>query len=136
MKKILVPFDPTPTGEKALEFAFDEYAQDGRDLLIEAVYFNNHDEEPARSLYKKKVDEIAEKHDLDEGNINFNIVVRSEDTESPRKVGKLIIDYIQNNDFDNVIMGQHGKGLKESILEGSASKKVANNSPIPVTIVP
>lgn len=46
-----------------------------------------------------------------------------------------IIEYAEENEFDHVVMGSHGRTGASRILLGSVAEKVTRRSPTPVTIV-
>lgn len=133
---IIVPFDGTPSSRKAFLFALEEYADVERDVHIQVTYFNTHQDDASYSLYEKECKKRAKEVSFDTEKVTFEIEVTSEADKSARKIGNLILEYVESNDFDHIIMGQNDKGLPTSILKGSTSSKVSNNSNIPVTIVP
>jgi nucleotide-binding universal stress UspA family protein len=133
---IIVPFDGTPSSQKALVFALKEYADDERDVYIQVTYFNTHDDDTSYSLYEKESKKRAEEVGFDPEKVTFEIEVTSEADKSARKIGNLILEYVESNDFDHIIMGQNDKGLTTSILKGSTSTTVSNESNLPTTIVP
>lgn len=46
-----------------------------------------------------------------------------------------IVDYASENEFDEIIMGSHGRGGAARLLLGSVSETVVRRSPVPVTVV-
>ncbi|MDR5659980.1 universal stress protein [Serpentinicella sp. ANB-PHB4] len=48
---------------------------------------------------------------------------------------KEIIDYVENNDFDLIVMGSKGLTGISKLVVGSVSNKVLNNVEVPVLIV-
>lgn len=46
-----------------------------------------------------------------------------------------ILDYIEDGDFDLVVMGSHGRSLPARLLLGGVSEAVVRHSPVPVMLV-
>jgi nucleotide-binding universal stress UspA family protein len=54
------------------------------------------------------------------------------------EVGKptgIIVDYAEDNDVDQIVMGSHGRSGVSRILLGSVAETVVRRSPVPVTVV-
>ena len=141
-KKIAVPVDFSGFSDKAVEYAMFIAGKFCADItLVHAILLHQEDvdEEEHFQAYEKI---IREKE-----------AVRNKRLESKCKVGKerglqvnsalirgfsaadSILDYLQDNDFDLIIMGTHGRtGLKKLML-GSVAERVVQLSPVPVLTV-
>jgi len=46
-----------------------------------------------------------------------------------------VIDYVEDHDMDQIVMGSHGRSGVTRILLGSVAEAVVRRSPVPVTVV-
>jgi nucleotide-binding universal stress UspA family protein len=140
MARILVPIDGSPQADKAIEHALEEFESDDITVLnvidpIEAGYtaqatvpgyseeWFEQSKDAADALFED-AQEIADEYGIDLGTV----------TEVGRP-SRTIVDYAENNDFDHIVMGSHGRSGVTRILLGSVAENVVRRSPMPVTIV-
>ncbi len=138
-RRILVPVDGSPQAREAVRHASAVHEGDDLVLLHVIEYSESltdlerggltHDEgwyakarEDAEDLFERLTEGID--HD---GDIETDIVDGS-------PTGS-IIDYLEEHDFDQVVIGSHGRTGATRILIGSVSESVARRSQVPVTIV-
>jgi nucleotide-binding universal stress UspA family protein len=140
MASILVPIDGSPQADKALEHALEEFESDDITVLnvidpIEAGYtaqatvpgyseeWFEQSKDAADALFED-AQAIADEHGID--------------LDTATEVGRpspTIVDYAENQDFDHIVMGSHGRSGVTRILLGSVAENVVRRSPMPVTIV-
>lgn len=136
--RILVPVDGSEQSLAALEYAVDRFPE-GRITIFHAV---------ASSL-------VDETEAIDEGLGDFieSQIRRGEtildsavqaieggdlvvETDLGRgKPVRSIIDYAIENEFDQIIMGSHGRSLPARIILGSVAETVSRRSTVPVTLI-
>jgi nucleotide-binding universal stress UspA family protein len=140
MASILVPIDGSPQADKALEHALEEFESEDLTVLnvidpIEAGYtaqatvpgyseeWFEQSKDAADALFED-AQAIADEHGID--------------LDTATEVGRpspTIVDYAENQDFDHIVMGSHGRSGVTRILLGSVAENVVRRSPMPVTIV-
>ncbi|GGM56561.1 nucleotide-binding universal stress UspA family protein [Halarchaeum rubridurum] len=140
MTRILVPIDGSEQSDDALEYALEEFQSDDITIInvidpIEAGYtaqatvpgyseeWYEQAEEEAETLFEEAQD-IA-----DEYGVTLDTV-----TEVGRP-SRTIVDYADDNDYDHIIMGSHGRSGVTRVLLGSVAESVVRRSTVPVTIV-
>jgi len=60
------------------------------------------------------------------------------DLETERTVGdpaREIVDYAEDHEIDQIVMGSHGRTGATRLLLGSVAELVVRRSPVPVTVV-
>ena len=50
-------------------------------------------------------------------------------------ISRTILDYVDEHDFDHVVIGSHGRTGASRILLGSVAESITRRSPVPVTVV-
>lgn len=51
------------------------------------------------------------------------------------EIGEYVLDIVEERGYDHVAMGRRVSGTLEEMLPGSASEKVIEEAPVPVTVV-
>jgi nucleotide-binding universal stress UspA family protein len=140
MPKILVPIDGSEQSRDALEYALEHFK--GADITvinvidpIEAGYtaqatvpgYSEQWFEQAQDAAEELFDEAQQTageydHELDT-------------TTEVGRPSRTIVEYAEENDFDHIVMGSHGRAGVTRILLGSVAESVVRRSPVPVTIV-
>ncbi|MGB9987578.1 universal stress protein [Salarchaeum japonicum] len=140
MSKILVPIDSSEQSTEALEYALEEFQSDEITLIhvidpIEAGYtaqatvpgyseeWYEQAQEDADTLFEQ-AQETA-----DEYGVTLDTV-----TEVGRP-SRTVVEYAEENGFDHIVMGSHGRSGVSRILLGSVAESIVRRSPVPVTIV-
>ncbi|WP_458188001.1 universal stress protein [Haladaptatus sp. NG-WS-4] len=139
-KRILVPIDGSEQSDEALEHVLTEF-QDADVTIINVidpidvgytstVGMPGHSEEwyeeskaNAESLFES-AQEIADEYG----------VTLTTTTELGRP-SQTIVEFAEENDFDHIVMGSHGRSGVSRILLGSVAETVVRRSPMPVTVV-
>lgn len=140
MTRILVPLDGSEQSHDALKYALEEFQSDDITVLhvidpIEAGYtaqatvpgyseeWYEQAEEESEALFEE-AQGIADEYDVE--------------LDTATEVGRpsrTIVNYSEENDYDHVIMGSHGRSGVTRILLGSVAESVVRRSHVPVTIV-
>jgi nucleotide-binding universal stress UspA family protein len=140
MPRILIAIDGSEPSEKALDFAFERhadadlvavsvldptaYVQGSADLILPDVDSWREDAEAeVRSVLDAAADR-AGTHGLDlETEVVHGAPARS------------IVEYADDNDVDQIIVGSHGRDGVSRVLLGSVAETVVRRSSVPVTVV-
>ncbi|MFB6077698.1 MAG: universal stress protein [Halarchaeum sp.] len=140
MTRILIPIDESEQSTDALEYALEEFESDDITVIhvidpIEAGYtaqatvpgyseeWYEQAEEEAESLFET-AQEVA-----DEYGVTLDTA-----TEVGRP-SRTIVNYAEENGYEHIVMGSHGRSGVTRILLGSVAEAVVRRSPMPVTIV-
>ncbi|WP_415382806.1 universal stress protein [Halosimplex sp. TS25] len=139
-KRVLVPVDGSEQAHRAFEFVAEEFG-DAEVVLLhvinpaEAGYsaqaslpsFSEEWYESEKAAAEELFDEIADlAADTD------LTVDRAIEVGKPIRV---IVEYAEDNDVDQIVMGSHGRSGVTRILLGSVAEAVVRRSPVPVTVV-
>ncbi|WP_227353582.1 universal stress protein [Haladaptatus salinisoli] len=139
-KRILVPIDGSEQSEKALEYVLTEFP-DGDITVINVIdpidvgYTSTVGMPGYSEEWYEESKESAEAlfEDAQETAAEYGATL-STTTELGRPA-QAIVEYAEENDFDQIIMGSHGRSGVSRILLGSVAETVVRRSPMPVTVV-
>jgi len=142
-KRILVPMDGSEQSTDALEYVLDEYPGASVTLLhvidpIEAGYGGQASPVPGYSeeWYEESEaaaeDLFAEARETVEA-VGFDGTV--DDVVELGRPARVIVDYAEEEGFDHIVMGSHGRSGVTRVLLGSVAETVVRRSPVPVTVV-
>ncbi|MFC4552067.1 MULTISPECIES: universal stress protein [Halorussus] len=139
-KKVLVPIDGSSQSDHALEHALEEFADDDITVIhvidpIDAGYttsvgmpggsqewYDNAQKE-ADALFEE-AQEVADEYG-----------VTLDTAEEMGRPSRTIVEYAEDEGFDQIVMGSHGRSGVSRILLGSVAENVVRRSPMPVTVV-
>ena len=140
MTRILVPIDGSPQADTALEYVLEEFEDAEITVLnvidpIEAGYTSQatvpgYSEEWFEQS-KAAADELFEEAQATADDYGKTL-------ETATEVGRpsrTIVNYAEESDVDQIVMGSHGRSGVSRILLGSVAENVVRRSPMPVTIV-
>jgi nucleotide-binding universal stress UspA family protein len=135
MAKVLVGFDGSEHGQRALERAL-EYARNGAELHVLNVVdvpaqTGGHASEPADS------DDVAEVASelADAERLVAEHGVEAELSRGFGKPAEAIVDEASRIGADLIIVGTRGRGSVSSVLLGSVSTRVVQHAPCDVLVV-
>jgi nucleotide-binding universal stress UspA family protein len=139
MDKVLVAVDDSPQATAAIEYALDVFP----DAAITAIHvirlpegywswvMEEEEDMPRYEEMQERAENVLqtaiETAAADHTDIDTVIEMGKPDRE--------IIAYANDNGFDQIVIGSHGRHGANRILFGSVSEKVARRSPLSVTIV-
>ena len=137
-QQILVPVDESKRSKEALEYALERFP-DAEFTALHVVTSGSGDlgalsgtsgEIPDQELddemgqaVLEAAEAVASKHgvELRTGRIRG-------------RPDRAIVRYIEQNDFDLVVLGSHGRDGVARVLLGSVAENVVRRSPVPVTV--
>ena len=137
--RVLVPYDGSELAVSALEYASERY--DDAEIvllyvldLVEAGY----DAPPGAELpvfRSEWYEDAAEKAEriLEASRSLVDAEVESETVAG--RPARAIVEYAEENEIDEIVLGSHGRDGVERILLGSVAETVVRRSPVPVTVV-
>ncbi len=128
--KILVPVDGTECSSRALEFAID--LAERFDGTLHVVHFSDAETEATEEILGHAEELLAESNLEDDP----EVLTRTVDIRLADKVGKEILQFVEDEGYDHVVMGHEGAGRVERALLGSAAETVVRGETVPVTVVP
>ncbi|MGM0399098.1 MAG: universal stress protein [Halobacteriota archaeon] len=137
MKTILVPLDGSEKSWNAFEFAADEFPTATFHLLhvidpVEAGYtatatVPGYTEE----WYEQAKERATELFEKAEAKVGEDSIETATEVGRPSRV---IVEYAEENEVDQIVMGSHGRSGVSRILLGSVAEAVVRRSPVPVTV--
>lgn len=140
MSRTLVPLDGSEQSTDALEYALEHFDDSTVVCLnvidpIEAGYTAQASVPGySREWFEQAQDSaehlFSEARDLAE---TYGVEIET-DTDVGRP-SRTIVDYADEHDIDNIVMGSHGREGVSRILLGSVAEAVMRRSTVPVTIV-
>ena len=126
---ILVPMDGSELSKDALRFAVD--FANRYDASVHVVHITDHpgDEEPEIVDEAKRI--ISDAGLEDEPEVIINVT----QFRWSNRVGKEILNLVEDEGYDHVVMGHHGSGALGRAILGSAAERVVRGATVPVTII-
>lgn len=145
-RHLLVPVDGSPLSEQALEFALEEYD----DASIVALHvldpsdpgYSSATEVDVRTEPPHGSEEWYERASTEEERIfddarelaaEYDADLSTESTTG--EPAREIVDYAEENEIDQIVMGSHGRTGMTRLLIGSVAEMVVRRSPVTVTVV-
>ncbi|MFC6721606.1 universal stress protein [Halobacteriaceae archaeon SHR40] len=137
---VLVAFDGSPLSERALTYAIENFP----DTPITTIYVINPTDSVidveagglpvAEDWYDNAKDRATRIHTA-----ATNLAAeRDTELDTVTEVGKparAIIEYADDHDIDQIVMGSHGRSGIDRTLLGSVAETVTRRARIPVTII-
>ncbi|ELZ23056.1 UspA domain-containing protein [Haloterrigena salina JCM 13891] len=136
--KVLVAYDGSAPAQKAVEYAFDEYADEEIILLRVVEFADGYTEASIRAIQDLLDDREEEaaarlREDLmelvDTSGVDFQMDVASGDP------AREVVEYAEENDVDHILVGSHGRQGVSRILLGSVAERIVRRAPVSVTLV-
>jgi nucleotide-binding universal stress UspA family protein len=140
MTRVLIAIDGSEPSLNALEFAFDRYAD--TDLVVVSVLDPTEYLQGSSTMGPASVDSWQEAADDAAGEVLDAAVERARahglELETDTVYGspaREIVDYAEEHDIDQIIVGSHGREGVSRILLGSVAETVVRRASVPVTVV-
>lgn len=139
--RILVPTDGSPQADEALEYALREFPDA---TFIAITVLNPADmgmggTEMGMASYTDQWMEAEEERAEERfGELRAHAADQDITLEGETVLGqpaRAIVEYAEEHDIDQIVMGSHGRDGVSRILLGSVAETVARRSPCPVTVV-
>ena len=139
---VLLAVDPSDQSREALDYVASRHAED----TVTAVHVIEPAELTSYSTPQAggpgALPDIQEQQRETAEQLLENIREQAEshglDIETAIETGKVeqqLVDYAEDHDIDQIVIGSHGRTGASRVLLGSVAEKVARRSPVPVTIV-
>lgn len=140
-RHLLVPVDDSERAQEALEFAIEQHP----DATITALHVINPgtfaaggieggvavNVEQLQENFEKNAEKLLEEAKETASGLGADIQTAHVTGQPSRS----IVEYVEEHDIDQVIIGSHGRTGASRILLGSVAEQVSRRSPVPVTIV-
>lgn len=140
-REILVPVDGSEPAWDALDFALERHP----DADVTAYYVVDvatRTQGPPLGTAPVYADELYEAEEEYAESVLEEAAERGEEydatveTEYERGMPRdAILEYADEHDVDQLIVGSHGRSGLERVLIGSVAEKLTRHSPVPVTVV-
>jgi len=140
-KRILVPIDRSEQSEAAAAFAVENFP-DATVVLLHVINpaeagYSAQASVPSFSeeWYEEKQAEASDRFD------ELAAIARDGGVETVERVvevgrpTKVIVEYADEHDIDQIVMGSHGRSGVSRILLGSVAETVVRRATVPVTVV-
>ncbi|MUV58538.1 universal stress protein [Halogeometricum sp. CBA1124] len=137
---ILVAYDGSPLSERALTYAIETFS----DASITTIYVINPIDSvidveagglPVAEDWYDNAKERATRHHTTATDLAAD---RNTELDTVTEVGKparAILEYADEHNIDQIVMGSHGRSGIDRTLLGSVAEKVTRRARIPVTII-
>lgn len=139
-RKILVPIDGSPQSDDALDYALEEFADEEITVLhvidpIDAGYsapvgMPGGTEEWYEAAREQSETLFEEAQEVADG---YGVTLETD--EELGRPSTTIVEFADENDFDQIVMGSHGRSGVSRILLGSVAETVVRRASMPVTVV-
>lgn len=133
---VLAPIDSSPCSERSLRFAarFARRYEASLDVVHFVDQAADRDRDETRRLIGR-AEEILEDEGLStEPSVVTDVWIT--DYRYANRIGKDIVELVEEESYDHVVMGHHGSGTVGRVLLGSAAETVVRAATVPVTVVP
>ena len=141
-RHVLLPIDGSPQSQSALEFALREFPEANITLIhvidpVEAGFSSQATAFGRAEEWYDEAREIAEElfEDARERAADGGHEGSVDSTVELGRPARTIVDYADENDVDQIVLGSHGRSGVSRILLGSVAETVVRRSPVPVTVV-
>lgn len=130
--KVLVPVDGSECSFRALEFA-TEFVQRYEGTL-HVVHITDYEGESTESVLDRAEGMLDAAGISDDPEVVTDLEVS--DPRYANKVGKDVLELVDERGYDHVVMGHHGTGAVGRIILGSAAETVVQAAETPATVIP
>ncbi|WP_254863070.1 universal stress protein [Halovivax gelatinilyticus] len=137
--KILLPIDGSEQAEAALEFAVKTFPDGDHTALHVLAMTLDRSRDTVRGTYLEEV--LADLENRGAKILSSATSLADEfgvTVETDTALGKPaaeIVAYAQTHEYDQIVMGSHGRSIRELGITGSIAERVVRRSPVTVTLV-
>ena len=136
--RVLVPVDGSEQSLAALDFVVDRFPT-ARVTIFHAVpRLFEYDVDPAGTYVEELIETATEQGksvvDSAKARVDDDDLILETAIEYGEP-SRSILEYATENDFDQIVMGSHGRSLPARIVTGSVAETVSRRSTLPVTLV-
>jgi len=135
IKKMLIPVDFSEFSNRAVSYAINLSERFNAEITLLHVVTLFHEDVKEESLlenYEKRIHRKLKDH---KSAVNKKGVAVESVLLRGFSAADKILEFIQENDFDLVVMGSHGRTGIKHLLHGSVSERVVRLSSIPVLTI-
>lgn len=135
VEKVLVAVDESNCGRKAFEHAVEKSAENDYGKLtaltvVEQPYGELSEEaEKDKMDWVKSLQEDLKEYAKGEG-VELNTAI-----EKGAHVADVIVEFAENNEYDLIVIGSHGRTERGIAKLGSVSQSVARDADMPVLVI-
>ena len=138
-QRILVPVEGSERSMEGLRYALEHFP-DADFTILHAVSAGSGDlgalsgtggKLPEQGLEQEAAESVL--HTAREVASKHGIEVEAEQIRG--RPDRAIVKYVEDNEYDLVVLGSHGRDGVARVLLGSVAEKVVRRSPIPVLVV-
>ena len=138
-QRILVPVDSSAQSEQALEYAMETYP-DAEITVLHVLEGSSGGLGTFSGMTGEPLDEEAERDHADEVFESARAVTADHAGEVETALGRgrpdrVIVKRAEDDDYDAIVIGSHGRDGLARVLLGSVAEKVVRRSPVPVVVV-
>ncbi|WP_128476317.1 universal stress protein [Halorussus pelagicus] len=139
-EKILVPTDGSPQSDTALEYALEEFAEQNITLLnvidpVDAGYSAPVGIPGGSEEWFENAKENSEAMFEEAQTVADDYGVTLESATEMGRPAQTIVEFAEDEGFDQIVMGSHGRSGVSRILLGSVAETVVRRATVPVTVV-
>jgi nucleotide-binding universal stress UspA family protein len=129
--EVLVPIDGSECSFRALDFAIEFVRR--YEASLHVVHISDSETDATEDILDRARERLSEASVTDEPEVStdVNLAFRPAD-----RIGKDILELVEERGYDHVVMGHHGTGAVERAILGSAAHTVVEEEAVPVTVVP
>jgi len=138
-KRILVPVDGSEQAHTAFQFVVEEFP-DATIVLLNVINPAEAGYSAQASLPSFSEEWYEQQTQAAEGLFDNLIAEAGADDRTVERVVEVgrpttvIVDYADDNDVDQIVMGSHGRSGVSRILVGSVAETVVRRADVPVTV--
>ena len=139
-KKVLVPIDGSPQSDTALEYALEEFADEEITVLyvidpIDAGYSSPVGMPGGSEEWYQSAQTESEALFEEAQEVADEYGVTLDTAEELGRPSRPIVELAEEDGYDQVVMGSHGRSGVSRILLGSVAETVVRRATVPVTVV-
>lgn len=138
-RKTVVPVDDSPLAEAALEYALEVFPDEEITVLhvirlpkgYWSVFTESETEFPGHERAEEHAQTLFDAAEESAAAVDHPIETAIERGDPARE----IVEYAMANDFDQIIMGSHGRKGADRLLFGSVAENVVRRAPMTVVVI-
>jgi nucleotide-binding universal stress UspA family protein len=127
---VLVPIDTSENSFRALEFAA-EFAE-RFDTDLHTMHVTDLETGTTDDLIDRIRETLAETPFEDDP----EVITDKRRFRANDEVGNVVLDQIDEHEYEHVVMGHHGTGIVGRAILGSATETVLDEIDVPLTVIP
>ncbi|WP_267643612.1 universal stress protein [Haloarchaeobius amylolyticus] len=129
---VLAPIDGSECSFRALEFAIELAERFGGKLDV--VHITDHEDEEVDQLLERARAFCEERGRETTPELSYSVGISR--MRYANKIGKDILELVEDRDIDHVVMGHHGGNTVDRLVLGSATETVTRANTIGVSVIP